>query len=57
MDKINRLTFINGFRLNGEELTTAQVVDKYNEIKAQNDKLKKGAVAFYQNEINKIEEI
>ncbi len=56
MEKTNRMTFCNGFRLNGEELSTSQVVDKYNELKAAHDKLKAGTVAFYENQIKDIKE-
>lgn len=51
---MNRLTWINGFHLNGKPLTNMQVVDKYNELKAAHDKLKSGTVAFYENQIKEL---
>ncbi len=56
MDSINRLTYVNGFRLDGKELTHSQVVDKFNEIKSAHDKLKKNTVNFYEKQIEEIKE-
>ena len=57
MDRIKRLTYVNGFKLDGVPLTEMEVVDKFNEAMTQNYKLKTGTVKHYENEIKKIKEL